>query len=174
MNLLVHLRLKTLKPIIMESNRNRAILGIILVIIGAIFLLDNLGFDIELPWYIFRWPIVFIIIGIINLASRNIRPAFLFFGLGALFYLHEFHVLHIADFWPIILIIIGITFILKKGRPIIRSEENKNDFFDEVAIFGGTDKKFTSENLIGGKITSVFGGSKIDLRNSQIQSEASM
>ncbi len=156
-----------------SSNRKRAILGIILVLIGAIFLLDNFGFAIDLPWYIFRWPIVFIIIGTINLFSGNPRPALLFFGLGILFYLNLFNILEIRDFWPVVLIIVGLTFIFRK-KTIIRSSENKEDIFDEVAIFGGTDKKFISESLKGGKIATVFGGSNIDLRGSKIEDEATI
>lgn len=156
-----------------SSNRKRAILGIILVIIGSIFLLDNLGFDIDLPWYIFRWPIVFIIIGVINLLSGNPRPAFLFFGLGVLFYLNLFDVLEIRDYWPIILIIVGIMFIFRRNS-VIKTSENGDDIFDEMAIFGGTERKFTSENLRGGKITTLFGGSNIDLRGSKIQGEANI
>jgi len=156
-----------------SSNRKRAILGIILVVIGSIFLLDNLGFRIDLPWYIFRWPIVFIIIGVVNVFSGNLRPALLFFGLGIFFYLNLFDVIDIRDYWPVILIIIGLTFIFRKST-FIKASENDEDVFDEVAIFGGTDKKFTSENLKGGKITSVFGGSNIDLRGSKIQGEANI
>ena len=129
-----------------SSNRKRAILGIILVIIGSIFLLDNLGFEIDLPWHIFRWPIIFIIIGIINLFSGNPRPALLFFGLGILFYLNIFDVLEIRDYWPVILIIIGIMFIFRRSS-VVKSAENAESIFDEVAIFGGTDKKFVSEDL---------------------------
>jgi len=154
-----------------SSNRKRAILGIVLVIIGVVFLLDNLGFDIELPWYIFRWPIVFIILGMINLLSGNPRPAFIFFGLGALFYLDVFHVLDLRDAWPVILIIVGLSFILSKGRKSNSSGKSEQDFFDEIAIFGGTDKTFTSQNLQGGKITSLFGGSKIDLREAKLQED---
>ena len=153
------------------SNRKRAILGIILVLIGTIFLLDNLGFAIELPWYIFRWPIVFIILGTVNLLSGNPRPAFIFFGLGTLFYLSIFDIIDLRDAWPLILIIVGLSFILKKGGKSNSSGNSEQDYFDEIAIFGGTDKTFTSQTLQGGKITSLFGGSKIDLRGAKVQEE---
>ena len=65
------------------------------------------------------------------------------------------------------------SFIFRK-KTIIRTGDNANDIFDEVAIFGGTDKKFHSENLQGGKITTLFGGSNIDLRDSNINGEASI
>jgi len=154
-----------------SSNRRRALLGIILVIIGAIFLLDNLGFDIELPWYIFRWPMIFILIGVVNLLSGNTKPALIFFSIGALFYLDLFDILQIRHAWPIVLIAIGISFILRKGGKSNSSGNSGQDYFDEIAIFGGTDKTFTSQSLQGGKITSVFGGSKIDLRDARLQPE---
>ena len=116
---------------------------------------------------------MFIIIGAVNLFSGNVRPAILFFGLGILFYLNLFDVIEIRDFWPVILIIVGLSFIFRK-KTIIRTGDNANDIFDEVAIFGGTDKKFHSENLQGGKITTLFGGSNIDLRDSNINGEASI
>lgn len=148
------------------QNRKRAIIGVILVIIGSIFLLDNLGYDIDIPYYLFSWPAIFIVIGVINLLSGNLRPAVFFFSLGAIFYLHYYDLINLRDAWPIILIIIGISFIFrKKGGPKSVSESTEN-YFDEVAIFGGTERKFVSDNMQGGKITSIFGGSEIDLRGS--------
>ena len=155
-------------------DRKRAILGIVLVLIGAIFLLDNLGFDIELPWYVFRWPIVFVILGVVNLLSGNARPAFIFLGLAVFFYLDVFDVIDIFDAWPVILIIIGLSFIIRQKGQANSSGRNDQDFFDEIAILGGTDKTFTSQNLQGGKITSLFGGSKIDLREAKLAEGASI
>ena len=42
------------------------------------------------------------------------------------------------------------------------------DFLDETAIFSGTKKSITSDNFKGGKITSIFGGSEIDLYNCKL------
>ena len=156
----------------MEStNRKKSIIGLLLIIVGAVFLLDNLGFDIEMPSYLFRWPMVFVIIGFINLLSGNPRPALIFFALGGIFYLHYFNVINIRDVWPVILIIIGLSFIFRhKKTP--KSEKSDIDFFDEVAIFGGGNKKYVSDNLKGGKISAVFGGSEIDLRGSKPQEGA--
>lgn len=149
-----------------SSSRKRAIIGILLVVVGTLFLLDNLGFNIDLPWYLFRWPVVFIIIGLINLLSGNPRPALIFFAIGTAFYLHVFHIVRIGEIWPVILIIIGLSFIFRQ-RSSKRANETDLDTFDELAIFGGTEKKFTSQNLKGGKISCLFGGSEIDLRESK-------
>lgn len=155
-----------------SSSHKRAIIGIIFVIIGSIFLLDNLGFDIEIPYYLFSWPAILVVLGIVNLLSGNSRAAFILIGLGTIFYLNHFNIIEIRTFWPVILIVIGLSFILrKKVRPKHITEADDN-FFDEVAIFGGTEKKYISDNLQGGKVTNIFGGSEIDLRGSKAQDGA--
>jgi len=53
----------------MKKSRNDSIFwGILLLIIGTLFLLDNLGYDLNI-WYIFRtyWPLILIFIGIKNI-----------------------------------------------------------------------------------------------------------
>ena len=153
-------------------NHKRAIIGFILIFIGAIFLLDNLGFDIDIPYYLFSWPAIFVVIGVINLLSGNGRTALIFFGLATIFYLHHYHIVRLGEIWPVILIFIGLSFIFrKKINPRKASESNEN-YFDEVAVFGGTERKILSEKLQGGKITCVFGGSEIDLRGSKAQDGA--
>ena len=47
-------------------NSKRAIIGLILVVLGTLFLLDNLGFDIDIPYYLFSWPAVFVVLGVAN------------------------------------------------------------------------------------------------------------
>ncbi len=150
-----------------SSNLKRTIIGAIFVIIGSIFLLENLGIAIKLPWYLFKWPIILVILGLVNLLIKNIRSAFILLGLGTLFYLDIFDVFDLMDAWPIILIIIGISFIFKKSSPEDSAEEKNN--FDEISILSSIDKKFNSQQLLGGKITSVLGGSKIDLREAKLK-----
>ncbi len=156
-----------------RSNRNRAIIGIILVLIGVIFLLDNLGYDINLPGYLFRWPMILILVGVINLLTANYRAAFILIGLGGLFYLDVFDVVSIGQLWPVILIIVGLGLLFRRSRMVIPSESSE-DYIDEVAVFSGTEKLLKSENFQGGKITCLFGGTKIDLRGSTIQESASI
>jgi len=77
------------------------------------------------------------------------------------------------NFWPALIVLVGVTFILRKGggrhnrNPFtdMDSVSNKStDFIDETAIFGGRNISVVTENFQGGKITSIFGGSKINLR----------
>lgn len=155
-----------------SSNHKRALIGILLVAVGAVFLLDNLGFDIYIPYFLFSWPAIFVILGIINLLSGSGRTALIFFAIGAAFYLHHYDVVSIGEMWPLVLIIIGLSFIFRRKSEPRNISETDEDYIDEVAIFGGTERKFISDNLKGGKITSIFGGSEIDLRGSKAQDGA--
>lgn len=154
-----------------SSGRKRAVIGGLLVVVGSIFLLDNLGFDIDIPRHVFRWPMIFVAIGIVNLLSGNTRPAIIFLSLGAIFYLHYFKLLDISELWPVIIIIIGLSFLLRrKSAP--KASLNEQDTFDEIAIFGGGEKKYTSQSIRGGKVTCIFGGSEIDLRGAKPENGA--
>jgi predicted membrane protein len=48
------------------------------------------------------------------------------------------------------------------------AREERTDYIDDVSIFGGSNKSITSENFKGGNITAIFGGSKIDLRGCKL------
>ncbi|HWS00387.1 MAG TPA: LiaF domain-containing protein, partial [Prolixibacteraceae bacterium] len=43
------------------------------------------------------------------------------------------------------------------------TDVDNKDYLDETAIFGGRNMSLVSEHFRGGKITSIFGGSKINL-----------
>lgn len=150
------------------SNRKKAVVGILLIVVGSLFLLDNLGFNVDIPDYLLRWPMILVAIGAINLFSGNLRPAVIFLSLGAIFYLHDFDLIELRLYWPLILIILGISFIFrKKHRKHASNSDNTDTFFDELVIFGGSEKKYTSNNFRGGRLSAVFGGSEIDLRGAK-------
>jgi predicted membrane protein len=69
---------------------------------------------------------------------------------------------------PILIILLGI-YIISKHRISGGRSENfkeshiKKDTIDDVAVFGGGTKIFSTDSFKGGSITSIFGGSEIDL-----------
>ncbi len=147
----------------MESKR-RIILGIIFVIIGLALLLDNLRLIPDLPEYVFYWANIFLVIGVINLVSGNHKPAFIFFIIWLFFTLQRYYYLDFEDYWPLIIIAIGVSFIIK-NKPSHSLGTHSENYFDDLNIFGGSNKKITSLGFEGGKSTNVFGGSDIDLRD---------
>lgn len=152
------------------SNNKRVVIGSVLVLIGLLFLLDNLGLGVEIPWWVFTWPSIFIGIAFLNVLSGNFRVTFVFLGLAGFFYLQILGLLEVRTYWPLLLIIIGLSYLLRnrdKSKDSSRASQSDDTYFDEISIFGGTEKRLVSEQLMGGKITSIFGGSEIDLREAK-------
>ncbi|MEW6701106.1 MAG: DUF5668 domain-containing protein [Bacteroidota bacterium] len=174
----------------MQSTRRGNWLGIILIVLGGLFLLDNFGF----PWFesfdirhlIFSWHSIFLIIGIILLANhRNSIVGYIFLGIGLFGTLRHFvpffFDLGFGDLWPAIFLIIGLWLILRRNeKPTIHREHfsaggrepntasQVYDFIDEVTVFNSINKIIFSENFRGGKVTTLLGGTKLDLTNAKL------
>jgi predicted membrane protein len=158
-------------------------LGIVLIIAGAIFLLGNLGF-IPDPIYnvLTSWPMILVAIGTISLIKRDFTPAIILYAIAAYFLLPylipgvSFH--EIWRFWPVLLIIIGLSFLFrqkKNNKPFeFETYQQSDEVIDEVAVFGGKVIQVESPNFKGGKITSVFGGSEIHFTRARMSEQGAV
>ncbi len=100
----------------MEQSKRRLILGLVFIILGVIFLLDNLDImEFSIPRYLLRWEMILIVIGVVNIISKNYSAAFALIGVGAFFWVVDDYNVDFWDLWPVVLIIIGVSFILKQG-----------------------------------------------------------
>lgn len=160
----------------------RYILGGILVLIGILMVLDNLNvLRFYLPDYLFGWYSIMMLVGAVLITTRDkIGVGITLTAIGGIFLLDEmaeyyywrFDFWDIFDFWPLIFIVVGLSLILRRGR-LSDWREKKSDFgdsdhVDETAFFGGADRIITSQDFKGGKITSIFGGSDINLVNARL------
>jgi predicted membrane protein len=74
-------------------------------------------------------------------------------------------------FWPVILIAIGVVVIRKRNVCDFtnRSEIGSDtDYIDDINIFGGGEKIINNKNFKGGKVTCIFGGTELNLLNSEL------
>ncbi|MBV6645949.1 MAG: hypothetical protein KI790_10895 [Cyclobacteriaceae bacterium] len=161
------------KEVTMKSTNRRALLGLFLVFLGAFFLLENLHMLPRLPYYFFRWYTLVFALGVFNLIAGNRTPAVILIGIGILFALEDIFYLDFQDFWPVILIIVGLSFIFRQKSLTSDGAADEN-FFDDLNIFGGSGKQFTSQQLEGGKSTNIFGGSSLDLRQAKLANDATI
>ncbi len=154
----------------------RIIIGIIFVLVGLVFLLRNLGvFYFYLPHYLFDWEVILIIIGVLLLVSRpNKTPGIVLVSVGAIFLTRDILNVSFWQLWPVVLIVVGISILFQK-KIMSRTDDEALDFdnldidyIDEISVFGGNEKVVNSYNFKGGKVTSIFGGSDIDLTNAQL------
>lgn len=156
-----------------SSPNSRILLGIILILIGGLYLLDTLNLiSMNIPNIIFSFPFILFIVGIIILFnSRNKVFGALLAFIGALTLVPRiFPNVHFDSdiIWPVILIAIGLMIIFKRRSfhgcyRSFHGQKIDKDFIEDVAVFGGGHKVIHSENFKGGNITAIFGGSEIDL-----------
>jgi predicted membrane protein len=142
-------------------------IGVILIVFGAFFLLENFfHLPFHIPYYLRQWQWILVLIGIvIILTSQNKTGGIVLVGIG-LFFLYGFKLL-----LPLVLVGLGIHFILRRNKPVSNSASNftsrfgsssyQEDMIDDVSIFGGGTKVVQSDNFKGGKVTAIFGGSEI-------------
>ena len=155
---------------------NRAIVGVILVLIGLFLVLRNTGF---FPGFIeniiFSWQMLLIAIGlVITIGSSGGKTSgIIVMAVGAFFLIpHIFsEAFDVNMFWPSIFIIIGIIFIFSKRKgwnSVSTSPQVGDDYIDYVHVFSGGERQIVSDNFRGGKVTAVFGGSEIDLTKAKL------
>ncbi|MFT4739189.1 MAG: hypothetical protein ACI92W_003315, partial [Paraglaciecola sp.] len=151
----------------MKQENRRAFVGLFLILVGIVFLLNNFDLIPRLPWWVYQytWQIVFMGAGVFLFISGNRSGGFIFLGIGTFFLLKEHFYLDMRDFWPVILIIVGLSFVFRHKRLTSNREINDN-YFEAMNIFGGGNQIVSSPSLQGGRITSIFGGSEVDLRQS--------
>ena len=148
----------------------------------GLFLIADMA-DI-VPWrmrdYIFTWQALLIFLGLIFLSNKeNKGTGVILIAVGAFFLLPRFFELpHYwrSLFWPSMLILLGLVVIFggrrhhggRKAFSGNTSRSSSEDYLDDVAIFGGGDRTVNSQQVKGGKITHIFGGSKYDFSKARL------
>lgn len=162
----------------------RMVPAIVLIAIGAIFLLHNL--HIFYAQELFRyWPAILIAVGVVKLVdsqeSRGRVGGGVLVGLGAVFLAQSLGYLEIRiwDLWPAILIAIGIAMLFETEflSAHIGIKEIRNDrwgFSKESAVFSGGKRLIVDQNFKRAKFDAVFGGFEIDLRRANIAEDSAV
>lgn len=153
--------------------KSTIIIGIMLVIIGVVFLLRN--YEVYLfPIDFLTWEYFLILFGaLLFTLSDNKTAGIIFIAIG-LFNL-------VPELWPIIFILIGAYILFRRGssrsyfhykyfdrKDTASENEKSNDILEDVNIFGGGNKTINTDNFKGGSAVSIFGGSEINLLGSKL------
>lgn len=156
--------------------RGGMIMGVIVVLIGLAFLLDNLGYiSIDSLWR--YWPLLLVLAGVLNFTSRHRAwGAFLVLG-GILLQLNQLGKIHFgwAQFWPTALIVLGFFLIWgslegrSKGAISSSAGGDPRTTLNEAVVFGGLERRMTSQDFQGGDVTAIFGGVELDLSEANMQ-----
>lgn len=165
---------------IYRGNRN-LVVGVVLILIGIAVFFKSLGIlPYETEEIIFSWQMLLIAIGVLMIsASRSRIGGFILIIIGVFFLLEEFSGLSgqmRSLFWAFFFIFIGLVIMFRAFRTPSRrthwhtrfSESESLDYVDEIAIFGGSEKRIQSQNFSGGHMTNIFGGSTFDFTDARL------
>ncbi len=156
--------------------QGRIFAGILIIVIGALFLLGNLG-KVDVGDLISDyWPLILIAIGLWHLLAHNFRQVgtgLILIIIGGVFMLIEWGILGVSFwklFWPVLIIAVGLWILLKprfKGYTG-KVPEIKEDDLDAFVIFAGINRRLESKEFRGGKATALFGGIELDFYNAKL------
>lgn len=146
---------------------NRVWIGIIFLVFGVGFFLQQanvLDFSSVLSIW---WPLILIIIGVVQLVSRTHTSSIsglLFILVGGLFLANQLVDVNLVTYlWPLILVFIGFVFLFSRSTREKTVDTNRD--LNTIAIFSGAEVRSQSKSFQGGTVTTVFGGAEIDLRD---------
>lgn len=155
------------------SKDKRFWFGILLVVIGGFLLLDNLYIlPFFIPYYFFTWQMILIVIGLyLLLVKEKKEGGLVLIIIGSVFLapdIFNISIRRIFEFWPVILILAGVGILLRRRGRHSNPDEAEVDYIDEMNILGTQKTIVTSKTFKGGKVTSIFGGSEIDLTRADL------
>ncbi len=167
----------------MQNNNSKILIGVLFIIIGIFSLAGNfLPLPFHFTRYLFSMPGLMMLFGVIILIKhKNSVGGIFLVAIGGYWFLSRYADIplrfYLMEYWPILIIILGIYIILKReshrefqNQPNTDENADPNlnykmniDYIDEVAILGGGRKVLNTDNFKGGKITTLLGGVDVDL-----------
>ncbi len=162
----------------------RLVVGIIIVLIGAMLLADNLGwFEAR---YVLRnlWPLALVAVGVTMVRSPDHRRSrswgWVLITIGIWLFLDRIGWVHVS-LWhlvlPGLLLFVGGTLVWRaingppKPQPI-SSVEDHVEFVRSFALMSGCELRPVSRPFRGADLTAVMGGIKLDLADARMEGDS--
>jgi len=148
--------------------------AVILIAVGAIFLLDNLHlFPGREVWD--YWPVVLMIAGAFKLADSPLPKGRAIGGIlligGGIVLASNLGLIPVSpdDLWPLALIAAGVFMLVNRtGYSWGTRGSYTSNMQSEAAVFGGGKRKINTVDFKYAKFDAVFGGFEIDFREAGI------
>lgn len=179
-----------------NTSSGKVMAGLFLIVVGLIILSAKLKF-LFLPHWVFSWEMFLIGLGLFIGFKDNFRKTgwLVLVLIGSVFLINDMvEGINLKFyFWPILFIGIGLWIMLKPRRnhayytgpagnaapgttyaASTTSARPEQDYTSEevvnaTAVLGGIKKSIISKNFLGGEVTSVFGGTELNLSQADIQ-----
>jgi predicted membrane protein len=156
--------------------------ALVVIGVGVLFLLNNLNiFYMHDVWRF--WPVILIAAGLAKLVdspegARN--NGIILVAIGAILLINTlgFITLTWAEFWPVVLIGAGLLMLWNRLMPLPAPSTTAGSSLEGVinlcAIFGGSERKVTTDDFRGGHITAMFGGVDLNLRKAGMRGDSAV
>ena len=170
----------------------RLIAGIIIIAIGALFLLNSTGIA-DVGGLTKWWPMIIVLLGVWRLIAQKFRSLFgplLLIAIGVILQLWQLDIsgLDFGTLWPAILIVVGIAILAggfnrrrrRRGRRNSSTSRNASPIIDvDVSSYAdpdddtlhavvGSQDRIISGDFQSASINVVMGSGSLDLRNARI------
>ena len=157
--------------------------ALIVIGIGVLFLLNNLNiFFLHDIWRF--WPGILIAVGLVRLVdspgSNGKLQGGVLVVVGALFLAGNLGFVELSwrDFWPLVLIGAGLLMLWHRLTPATfvtpDTPAGHEETLNEYAVFGGIERKVTTDDFRGGQVSAVFGGVELDLRRAGMRGDSAV
>jgi predicted membrane protein len=156
--------------------QGRIFAGILIIVIGVIFLLGSLD-KVDVGDLISEyWPLILIAVGLWHILAHNFRQVgtgLILITIGSVFMLINLGILGTnfwSVFWPVLIIAVGLWILLKPRFKGFEGKvpEIKDDDLDAFVMFAGINRRLESKEFRGGKATALFGGIELDFYNAKL------
>lgn len=158
------------------------VLGILIIVLGVIFMLDNFGY-FDAAVIVRYWPAILVVYGAAKVVQSPGSPGRVFgvilIAVGSMMLLDKMDIIEfrLLDWWPVILIIIGMNFLRgswsrsKVVSPAVPSGDgsDKESYIKNFVLMSGVKRTVSSKDFRGGELTAIMGGCEIDLRDAAIK-----
>ncbi len=165
-----------------QSLSSQLVIGLIIIAIGSLLLLDQMNImDFGDVFQFF--PSLFIALGVWQIYSNGFRhwvgPAIMI-GIASVIQLSVLDVLDdgfVWRLWPLVLIAVGVSILFRRSQggddTVFSASEttDNSESFNIFAMFGGHERRVTSQDFRGGEATVMFGGADINVEDAQVDSQ---
>jgi predicted membrane protein len=158
----------------------RLVAGGVLILLGLLFTLDNLGY-VDAGDVLDYWPLILVGIGVVKVRNPQHEGqrtlGYILIALGAVFLLQLVIFRDIRVAWPFILLVVGGLLVwraLRREGPRSEIGESAAASQSDFAIMGGVHRIVETADFRGANSTAVMGAVELDLRGAKIATSPAM
>lgn len=150
---------------------SQILLGLVAVLVGLVLLAETTGLypTGDLLRYV---PALFVAVGLYALVASGFRnvtgpvTVIVVATVAQAVALDYVAVGEVWQFWPLLIVLFGFSLVVGQYRSRVRSSDASD--LSALAVFGGSERRVTSETFRSADLTAIFGGTSLDLRDAVV------